>query len=117
MVNFGLVLIKHYKLGLTDVDRQINIVIITLVLLIYISSGMVVHVENVILKNSVDYDPEDLLTFNKSFYFVVVTLLTVGYGDYYPETELGKFIVIFIVIFTIVIVPKQTNDLLALMSL
>lgn len=50
-------------------------------------------------------------------YFVVVTLLTVGYGDIIPNTTWGKLLVIFLVILTIVLVPKQTNELLRLMNL
>ena len=30
-----------------------------------------------------------------SIYFVVVTLTTIGYGDFHPETSLGKLITIF----------------------
>ena len=43
--------------------------------------------------------------------------MTVGYGDFIPDTVMGKLVVLFIVIFTIVIIPKQTNELLGLMSL
>lgn len=33
-----------------------------------------------------------------SFYFVVMTLTTIGYGDFAPQTALGKIFVIFYVI-------------------
>ena len=33
-----------------------------------------------------------------SFYFTVVTLATVGYGDYVPRTDLGKIFTIFYIL-------------------
>jgi len=102
---------KYFKLGNTDVDRQIKVVIMTMIMLVYISSGIFTVVENM------DRSPDNQHLFHTSLYFVIVTLLTVGYGDENPETEFGKFIVIFIIVFTIVLIPKQTNELLTLMNL
>lgn len=45
-INFTIILSKYYKLGQTDVDRQINIVFMTMVLMAYIASGMYGVVEN-----------------------------------------------------------------------
>ena len=82
-----------------------------MVLLAYIASGMYEVVEN---SNRKEEDP---LSFHNSLYFVIVTLLTVGYGDEYPKTIIGKIIVLFIIFFTIVLIPKQTNELLRLMTI
>jgi len=109
-VSFGIIIAKYFKLGSTDVDRQINVVVMTMCILIYISSGVFTVVENRERAVAERYQ------FHDALYFGVVTLLTVGYGDITPQTEFGKFIVIFIVIFTIVLIPKQTNELLRLMS-
>ena len=101
MINAGTILAQYYKLGQTDVDRQINIVLITMVLLMYVAAGLYQVAENA--KN---------LNYHECLYFVVVTLFTVGYGDLMPETNFGMFIVLFIIIFTIVLIPYQTNELL-----
>jgi hypothetical protein len=45
-MTFVIILSRYFKLGQTDVDRQINIVFMTMVLLTYISSGMYAIVEN-----------------------------------------------------------------------
>eukprot|EP00347_Sterkiella_histriomuscorum_P022282 403331035 len=107
---FCQILAKYYKLGQTDVDRQINIVLMTMILLMYVSCGLYQQVENTAR-------PNDPMKFHDSLYFVVVTLFTVGYGDYYPSTIFGRIIVMFIIIFTIILIPQQTNELLRLMNL
>lgn len=106
VINSASILAKYYKLGQTDVDRQINIVLITMILLMYVASGMYAVAE----KHQVN-------SFHDSLYFVVVTLFTVGYGDLQPETNFGRTIVLFIIIFTIILIPQQTNELLRLMNL
>lgn len=107
---FCFVLTKYYKLGQTDVDRQINIVLMTMIMLMYVSAGLYQQVEN-------PENPDSPMKFHDSLYFVVVTLFTVGYGDIYPTTIFGKVIVMFIIIFTIILIPQQTNELLRLMNL
>jgi hypothetical protein len=45
-ISFFLILQRYFKLGQSDVDRQINIVFMTMVLLAYVASGMYAAVEN-----------------------------------------------------------------------
>ena len=56
-------------------------------------------------------------TFHEMVYFVVVTLATVGYGDIVPVTELGRVCVIVLIVLAVVLIPKQTNELIRLMGL
>lgn len=100
-------------MGQTDVDRQINIVFITMLLLTYISSGIYSIVEN----RERETTDSNFLQLHDSVYFVIVTLATVGYGDEIPMTEFGRVIVLIIIFLTIVLIPAQTNELLRLMSI
>jgi hypothetical protein len=50
-------------------------------------------------------------------YFTVVTLSTVGYGDIVPYSQEGRVCVIFLIVIVIVLIPKQTNELIRLMGM
>lgn len=47
-----------------------------------------------------------------SLYFSVVTLATVGYGDYVPKTDLGKTFTIFYILTGIAIIASFAHSLL-----
>ena len=46
-----------------------------------------------------------------SIYFLVVTVATLGYGDFAPSTELSRVCVMFIILFSIVVIPLQVQNL------
>jgi len=58
-----------------------------------------------------------VLTFYNAFYFCLVTIGTVGFGDVKPYTYQGKALVIILIITTVVIIPIQIAKLQLLMSL
>ena len=51
------------------------------------------------------------------FYFIVVTLATIGYGDISPVTDAGQMFITSIIIFIIIMISKQTNELLRLLAM
>lgn len=61
-------------------------------------------------------DPDETLTFDSAFYFMVVTVCTVGYGDIKPGSDLARIIVGIFIIMIIVLVSKQTSELNELMK-
>lgn len=48
-------------------------------------------------------------------YFIVVTLATVGYGDITMKSTEGRVCVIILIVISLVLIPKQTNELIILM--
>jgi archaellum biogenesis protein FlaJ (TadC family) len=67
---------------------------------VYISAG------------SVFYHFWEHLTWVDSFYFSVVTLGTIGYGDISPQTNVGKIFTIFYIIFGVAIFLSLVKALL-----
>ena len=101
------------RFGATEVSRQIITIFLTLISLILFSASALEALENPIRKR----DPMlKTTTIHEMIYFVVVTLATVGYGDVVPESEAGRICVMLLILFTIVLIPMQTNRLIRLMS-
>ncbi|ORX92808.1 hypothetical protein K493DRAFT_303094 [Basidiobolus meristosporus CBS 931.73] len=46
------------------------------------------------------------------FYFVFITISTVGYGDIYPESTEGKVVVVIIIILVLIILPSLISETL-----
>ena len=52
--------------------------------------------------------------FHHYVYFIIVSLTTVGYGEIIPLTMLGKFMIVFLVIVILLVIPEQTSELINL---
>ena len=61
-------------------------------------------------------DDKEQLTFDASFYFMIVTVTTVGYGDIKPASDSARMIISLFIILMIIIITKQTSDLYELMK-
>ena len=104
---------KFSKFGETEVSQQIFKIIMTILTLILFAASIFEAVENP-YRHINGLKPT---TLHEMTYFVVVTLSTVGYGDVIPFSELGKLCVMLFILFALVIIPKQTNELITLMGL
>jgi len=74
---------------------------LTLLFLFFISSGAFYHVEHTA-------NPE-INSFGDAFYFTVVTLTTVGFGDITPSTQAGKWVTVVMILSGIILVPWQAT--------
>lgn len=57
------------------------------------------------------------LPFHSWMYYTVVTICTIGYGDISPLSTLGRFAAMFLILFAIIFVPQQSNELIEKMSI
>lgn len=62
-----------------------------------------------IIIGAVFYHHVEKLSWVDSFYFCVVTLATVGYGDITPTTEIGKIFTIFYILSGVGIIATFAN--------
>lgn len=56
------------------------------------------------------------LTIANSFYFTVVTIFTVGYGDFVPYTLMGRIWIIFIIVFGAYLVSRKIGQVIDVVS-
>jgi voltage-gated potassium channel len=85
--------------------RFLNLIklILTILMIFFISSGLFFHVENAI-------NPH-VETFGDAFYYTVVTLSTVGFGDITPMSEAGKWVTVLMILSGIILIPWQVSRL------
>jgi hypothetical protein len=57
------------------------------------------------------------LPFHTWMYYTVVTICTVGYGDISPQSGIGKLFCMMVILFAIVYLPQQTNELIDKMTI
>lgn len=75
--------------------------VLTILMIFFISSGLFFYVEqdiNTKVKN-----------FGDAFYFTVVALTTVGFGDITPKSDAGKWVTVLMILSGIILIPWQIS--------
>lgn len=78
--------------------------LITVLIIFFISSGFFYHFEHEVNPN--------VETFGDAFYFSVVTLTTVGFGDITPKSAQGRFVTTIMIISGIILIPWQAGQII-----
>jgi len=78
--------------------------LLTVFIIFFISSGFFYFVES-----SVN---EQVNNFGDAFYFTVVSLTTVGFGDIVPHTEAGRWVTVGMVLSGIIFLPRQASRII-----
>jgi len=101
-----------------EIEAQLFNIGFTILSITFVSASLIELFENL-----PEYQPDDLplshidgLSFHNSFYFIITTMTTVGYGDIAPVTGVGKFIIMGMIGTTFLLIPKETNKLVALLA-
>lgn len=87
-------------------NNNLGNIILWLFYLIFIFSYLILIIEETKINNYAD-----------AIWWSIVTTTTVGYGDIYPETLLGRLIAIIMMILGIGIMGLVTNNIIAILSL
>ena len=108
--------------GEKNVNSQIINIITTLVSIVLVWGGIIQMLDlgyvETNLKITFDILPRRNLLLRRHFhhyiYFVIVSLTTVGYGEIIPQSIFGQFMIIFLVVVILVVVPDKTSELINL---
>lgn len=79
-------------------------ILFTLFTIIFVYSGLIYQVEHVV-------NPQEFQTFLDAFYFSVVTMTTVGFGDVTPISEGGRLLTVLMIVTGVGLIPWQVGDL------
>lgn len=75
----------------------------TILLIFFVSSGLIWFAEN-------EINPQ-IKNFGDAFYFSVVSLTTVGFGDITPISEGGRWVTVFMILSGIILIPWQVGQI------
>ena len=98
--------LEIYFLRINSEDGRILVrILFTLFTIIFIYSGFIYQVEHRV-------NAEAFETFLDAFYFSVVTMTTVGFGDVTPISEGGRLLTVLMILTGIALIPWQLGDLI-----
>ncbi|WP_448562125.1 ion transporter [Trichothermofontia sp.] len=79
-------------------------ILFTLFTIIFIFSGLIYQTEH-------SHNPDIFRTFFDAFYFSVVTMTTVGFGDVTPISEAGRLLTVVMILTGVTLIPWQLSTL------
>lgn len=98
---------KSNLLGRITADDSVIFarILFTLFAIVFVYSGLIYQVEHPV-------NSEVFSTFLDAFYFSVVTMTTVGFGDVTPISEMGRLLTVLMILTGIALIPWQLGDLI-----
>jgi len=88
----------------SDESLRIMKLLLTVLVLLFSAAGLFYSVEHAA-------NP-DVANFGDAFYYVVVTLSTVGFGDILPVTRAGRTVTVASIIVAIILIPWQASRII-----
>lgn len=88
----------------SDESLRIMKLLLTVLVLLFSAAGLFYSVEHAA-------NP-DVANFGDAFYYVVVTLSTVGFGDILPVTRAGRWVTVASIIVAIILIPWQASRII-----
>lgn len=96
----------------TEVMRETARFILNMLSITFITAACIHAFENSVRERLYVED----LTFHDSYYFTIVTVSTVGFGDIKPYAGASRVFITVVIIISLVYIPMSTNTLIRLLS-
>jgi voltage-gated potassium channel len=95
---------QEFFFGTVSIETlRVMKLLLTVVAIFFVSAGLFYDFEHGV--------NADVNTFGDAFYFTVVTLTTVGFGDITPATRPGRFVTIAAILAGIILIPWQASKI------
>lgn len=91
------------------VQRQITEIVLTALTIIFCTASMIQILD-------VDDQGSHLLNWHDAFYLTITTISTVGYGDIAPIRVEARLVMCFVILLSLVLIPRQTSRLINMSS-
>jgi voltage-gated potassium channel len=89
----------------TEENFILSRILLTLFSIAFIASGLIYQVESQVNEHTFRH-------FFDAFYFSIVTMTTVGFGDILPTTDGARVVTILMIVSGIILIPWQIDDLI-----
>ena len=104
-----------------EVGPKITLIVLSFVDVIVFSSLFFRAMEIETLRKYIEKDPTNQslkyqTEFHDYFYFSIITISTIGYGDIIPITEGGRIAVMFLILVGVYLIPTRVNSLIQLLN-
>jgi len=97
------------------VFREFLNLTLTVIAYVFLYAGGILIFETLGDPPGIGYESTEWTIFN-SFYFMIVTFSTVGYGDFFATTFLGRILMMFCIALGIIAFGAKTSELLSVIS-
>lgn len=96
-----------------EIRRKIIMICSTVLSMIFIAAGVIQSFQEMRIFNFKLFTSDQVLSFDLSLYYMVVTCTTVGYGDISPSPDswFAKGLIGLFIMFMIILISKQTSEL------
>lgn len=96
---------RHFFFGtITRSLLKVIRLMLTILIIFFVSSGLFWYIESPVNNN--------LQTFGDAFYFTIVTLTTVGFGDITPISGGGRLVTVLMILSGIILIPWQAGQII-----
>ena len=102
-----------------EIMRQVSGMVLTGLSLVFCFAGLfqIIEMSSRDMKELLDIWGAESFYFHDALYFTIITISTVGYGDYYPTTIPGKYVTGVMILASLATITDQVNKLVDLLSI